>query len=68
MICKNCGRDNRPEASYCRFCGEAIVQEVTQKGLIAKDAIAPLLDELDKNLQVAKIVTKPSSPTTITPM
>ena len=58
MICKNCGRDNRPEASYCRFCGEAIVQESTQKGLIAKDAIAPLLDDLDKNLQVAKIVTK----------
>ena len=54
MTCKNCGKDNRPEARYCRFCGGALEAASTQKGLIGKDAIAPVLDELDKKLKVAK--------------
>ena len=56
MTCKNCGKDNRPEARYCRFCGSALEAASTQKGLIGKDAIAPVLDELDKKLKVAKEV------------
>ena len=56
MTCKNCGKDNRSEARYCRFCGSALEAASTQKGLIGKDAIAPVLDELDKKLKVAKEV------------
>ena len=54
MICKKCGKENRPEAKYCRFCGEALAAASVQKGLIAKDSIAGRLDELDKKLQVAQ--------------
>ena len=54
MTCKNCGKENRQEARYCRFCGKALEIESTQKGLIGKDDIAPMLDELDKKLEVAK--------------
>ena len=55
MTCKKCGQNNRPEAKYCRFCGEPIaVVESTQKGLIAKDSLVPQLEELDKKLKVAK--------------
>ena len=56
MTCKNCGKENRPEARFCRFCGGALEAESTQKGLIGKDQIAPVLDELDKKLKVAKEV------------
>ena len=56
MTCKNCGKDNRPEARYCRFCGSELEAASTQKGLIGKDQIAPVLDELDKKLKVAKEV------------
>ena len=58
MNCNNCGRENRPEASFCRFCGEPLVQESTQKGLIGKASITSLLDDLDNKLQVAKIVAQ----------
>ena len=58
MVCNNCGRENRPDACFCRFCGEPLVQETTQKGLIGKEPIVSLLDELDKKLQVAKIVAQ----------
>ena len=55
MTCKKCGQNNRPEAKYCRFCGEPIaVVESTQKGLIAKDSLVPQLEELDKKLKVAR--------------
>ena len=58
MTCNKCGRENRPEASFCRFCGEPLVQESTQKGLIGKASITALLDDLDNKLQVAKIVAQ----------
>ena len=48
MTCKKCGQNNRPEAKYCRFCGEPIAVESTLKGLIAKDSLVPQLEELDK--------------------
>ena len=54
MTCKNCGKENRQEARYCRFCGGALEVASAQKGLIGKDEIAPMLDELDKKLEVAK--------------
>ncbi len=54
MNCNKCGKNNRPEAKYCRFCGEALAVESTQKGLIAKDSLMPQLDQLDKKLKVAK--------------
>ncbi|MEE3466639.1 MAG: AAA family ATPase [Candidatus Cryptobacteroides sp.] len=54
MNCNKCGKNNRPEAKYCRFCGEALAVESTQKGLIAKDSLVPQLDQLDKKLKVAK--------------
>ena len=54
MTCKKCGKENRPEAKYCRFCGEELASASSQKGLIAKDDIVGLLDEMDKKLQVAQ--------------
>ena len=57
MKCTNCGKENRPEAKYCRFCGAALASESSQKGLIAKDSIVPELDRLDEKLRVAKEVT-----------
>ena len=48
MTCKKCGKENRPEAKYCRFCGEELASASSQKGLIAKDDIVGLLDEMDK--------------------
>ena len=56
MTCKNCGKENRTEAKYCRFCGEAIAAESGRQALIAKDGIGPMLEELDKKLHVAKEV------------
>ena len=58
MNCNKCGRENRPEASFCRFCGEPLVQESTQKGLIGKASITAILDDLDNKLQVAKVVAE----------
>ena len=58
MICKACGKENRPDACFCRFCGEALIQETTQEGLIGKDNIIPLLDDLDKKLKIAKVVAQ----------
>lgn len=56
MSCKNCGKANRPEAKYCRFCGEALEIASLQKDLIGKPNIVPILDELDRKLQVAKMI------------
>ena len=59
MTCNHCGKENRPEAKFCRFCGEAIAQEeTTQSGLIGKDGIVEELDRLDEKLRVAKEVTR----------
>lgn len=58
MTCNKCGKENRQEALYCRFCGEPIAQETTQKGLIGKDSVIPKLDDLDNKLKVAKEVVK----------
>ena len=54
MTCKNCGKENRPEARYCRFCGS--IQEIAEsgEGLIGKASIEPDLEDLDKKLKVAK--------------
>ena len=55
MVCKQCGKDNRPEAKYCRFCGERLEEKASsQKGLIGKDNIVPKLEELDRKLIVAQ--------------
>ena len=53
MTCNKCGKENRPEAKYCRFCGEVLVIESTQKGLIGKDSLCSKLDDLDERLKVA---------------
>ena len=53
MKCRHCGKDNRPEAKFCRFCGSAAEQ--SQNGLIGKENIASQLEEFDKKLKVAKI-------------
>ena len=59
MTCKHCSKDNRPEAKYCRFCGEPLeAAEPAQKGLIGKDAIIPVLDDLDRKLKVAGVLAK----------
>jgi SpoVK/Ycf46/Vps4 family AAA+-type ATPase len=58
MQCSKCGKDNRPEAKFCRFCGEALESESTQKGLIGKDSIISELDRLDEKLRVAREVTR----------
>lgn len=59
MTCKHCGKDNRPEARYCRYCGkEAEAGAYPRKKLIGKDPVEPLLEDLDKKLQVAKILSQ----------
>ncbi|MGM9762425.1 MAG: AAA family ATPase [Candidatus Cryptobacteroides sp.] len=55
MKCKSCGKDNRTEAKYCRFCGKEFEASTEAEKLIGKENIAARLDELDKKLQVAKI-------------
>ena len=54
MTCNNCGKDNRPEAHFCRFCGAALASTSSQKGLICKNSIIPKLDELDQKIRVAQ--------------
>ena len=56
MTCKKCGKENRPEAKYCRFCGEALEKPSSLKDLIGKENIVPILDELERKLQVAKMI------------
>ena len=58
MNCTHCGKENRPEAKFCRFCGGALESGSSQKGLIAKDSIVEELDRLDEKLRVAKEVTR----------
>ena len=53
MKCSKCGKENRQEAKYCRFCGEVIAQEPSLEGLIGKDSILPVLESLDARLKVA---------------
>ncbi|MGN0190779.1 MAG: AAA family ATPase, partial [Candidatus Cryptobacteroides sp.] len=57
-ICKKCGKENRTEAKYCRFCGEVLERQDSKKRLIGKDNILPTLEELDKKLKVAKILAQ----------
>ena len=55
MTCKHCGKENRPEARYCRFCGEMLAAaDRAEKGLIGKESIASKLEELDRKLAVAQ--------------
>ena len=55
MTCNHCGKENRPEARYCRFCGEAMATaDNMQQGLVGKKSIAPMLEELDRKLVVAR--------------
>ena len=56
MTCKHCGRQNRPEAKYCRFCGEVLKQASRQEGLFGKSSIAETLEDFDKKLKVAKVL------------
>ena len=58
MTCKHCGKENRPEARYCRFCGSELPKASSQKGLIAKDSIIPKLDELDQKIKFARMNTQ----------
>ena len=58
MNCKHCGKENRPEARYCRFCGKTIESASPQKKLIGKDSIVPQLEILDKKIQVAKMLAQ----------
>ena len=54
MTCSKCGKENRAEAKYCRFCGAALVTAESRPGLVGKASVEPVLDELDKKLKVAK--------------
>ena len=54
MKCGNCGKDNRPEAKYCRFCGETVAAPASAKTLIGKDSIAKDMEDLEMKLKVAK--------------
>ena len=55
MVCKQCGKDNRPEARFCRFCGAEFVKADSQTGLICKDSIKAQLDEFDQKINVARM-------------
>ena len=57
MTCKHCGKDNRPEARYCRFCGEKLASAESRKTLIGKASIEADLLEIDGKIKVMKSMT-----------
>jgi len=58
MKCPKCGKDNRQEAKYCRFCGEVLESAYSEKSLIGKADILPELAKLDGRLVVAKQLSR----------
>lgn len=57
MTCKHCGKENRTEAKYCRFCGEPLAVEPERTDLIAKDdRVVAELDRLEERLKVAGMI------------
>lgn len=54
MNCSNCGKENRPEAKFCRFCGEPLAALASAKTLIGKDSIAGTLEDLEMKLKVSR--------------
>ena len=56
--CTKCGKDNRAEAKYCRFCGEKFEVQISETSLIGKQSIEPELEKLEQKLKVAKILAQ----------
>ena len=56
--CTKCGKDNRAEAKYCRFCGEKFDVQISETSLIGKQNIEPELEKLEQKLKVAKILAQ----------
>ena len=56
--CTKCGKDNRAEAKYCRFCGEKFEVQISETSLIGKQNIEPELEKLEQKLKVAKILAQ----------
>lgn len=56
--CTKCGKDNRSEAKYCRFCGEKFEVQISETSLIGKQNIEPELEKLEQKLKVAKILAQ----------
>ena len=61
MKCSNCGKENRSEAKFCRFCGSEITSDVAGVTLVGKDGVKDVLDEYEKRLKVAKILSASGS-------
>jgi ABC-2 type transport system ATP-binding protein len=55
IACQSCGRTNDSGASYCRFCGRALVAQVTQKAKQSKEAIVQILNISKKYGNVAAV-------------
>ena len=47
MVCNKCGKDNRKEAKYCRFCGTEFSRASVPGELICKAGILPELEKLE---------------------
>ena len=58
MVCNKCGKDNRKEAKYCRFCGTEFSRASAPRELICKAGILPELEKLEDKLKVAGIIAE----------
>ena len=58
MVCNKCGKDNRKEAKYCRFCGTEFSRASVPGELICKAGILPELEKLEDKLKVAGIIAE----------
>lgn len=51
--CNNCNTGNRPEAKFCKHCGQALPVEVRFEGFSGKKNIEPLLEKFEGRSAVA---------------
>lgn len=51
--CSNCNTENRPEARFCKHCGQALPVEDRYEGFFGKKDLEPLFDQFEGRAAVA---------------
>lgn len=51
--CNNCNTGNRPEAKFCKHCGQALPVEIRFEGFSGKKNIEPMLEKFEGRSAVA---------------
>lgn len=51
--CSNCSTENRPEARFCKHCGQALPVEDKFEGFFAKKNLEPLFEQFEGRAAVA---------------